>query len=194
MINKNKKNEQGFVLPLALLVLVVMSIMAATLVTITSKDHAANNSKDSGQQAFYAAESGISVAKQDMIDRKNLITTSSTMRMDRDLRFCKASFFPNVKSDLFPGLVINRRNLSEFINASGKEAERLGKFSFEVIITFSPDSDGNIASNKASAKKKPGTSQVYYTIYSCGCNAEKQKCDPEKNIIIPLEAVVTLVE
>ena len=190
------KNEKGFVLPLALLVLVVMSIMAATLVTITSKDHAANNRKDSNQQAFYAAESGIAVAKQDMIDRKKIITTSATVRMDRDLRFCKASFFPNVRSDLFPGLVYHRKNLSEYIDAvlESDEAKRLGKFSFETIITFSPDSDGNIASNKSSAKKKPGTNQVYYTIYSCGCNAEKEKCDPEKNIIIPLEAVVTLVE
>ena len=148
------KNEKWFVLPLALLVLVVMSIMAATLVTITSKDHAANNRKDSNQQAFYAAESGIAVAKQDMIDRKNLITTSSTARMDRDLRFCKASFFPNVRSDLFPGLVYHRKNLSEFIDAvESDEAERLGKFSFETIITFSPYSDGNIASNKSSTRR-----------------------------------------
>lgn len=186
------KNEKGFVLPLALLVLVVMSIMAATLVTITSKDHAANNSKDSGQQAFYAAESGISIAKKYMIDQKKLFTGSAPMNLDRDLKFCKANLFPNLR--LSSGIILNRRNLSEVINASGNEATRLGKFSFEYFITFSPDSGGNVASSKASAKKKPGTNQIYYTIYSCGCNAEKEKCDPEKNIIIPLEAVVVLVE
>ena len=78
------KNEKGFVLPLALLVLVVMSIMAATLVTITSKDHAANNNKDSSQQAFYAAESGISVAKKYMIDQKSLFTGSTPRNLDGD--------------------------------------------------------------------------------------------------------------
>ena len=73
MIKKYKQNEKGFALPIALLVLVVMSIMAATLVTVTSKDHAANNNKDSGQQAFYAAESGIAVAKKWMLDNENLL-------------------------------------------------------------------------------------------------------------------------
>ncbi len=192
MINKHKKNEKGFVLPVALLVLVVMSIMAASLVTITSKDHAANNSKDSSQQAFYAAESGIAIAKKYMIDEKRSFTGSAPMNLDRDLRFCKANLFPNLKQSY--GIIHKRSNLSEFINASGKEYTRLGKFSFEYFITFSPDQSGNVASNKSSAKKKPGTSQIYYTIYSCGCNEEKNICKPENNIIIPLEAVVTLVE
>ena len=36
MKNKFKKNEKGFALPLALLLLVVMTIMGTTLVTISS--------------------------------------------------------------------------------------------------------------------------------------------------------------
>ena len=47
--------------------LVVMTIMGATLVNITSTEHNANTNKDSNQQAFYAAESGISVAKSWMV-------------------------------------------------------------------------------------------------------------------------------
>jgi len=191
MINKNKKNEQGFVLPLALLVLVVMSIMAATLVTITSKDHAANNSKDSGQQTFYAAESGITVAKKWMIDNTNMLTGSPNV-LDGNLRFCKANLFPNLNQS--HGFGPAKENLNKYISASGNEATRLSKFSFEYFITYSPDKYGNVPSNKSSAKKKEGTSQVYYTIYSCGCNQEKNTCNTEKDIIIPLEAVVTLVE
>ena len=190
-MNKHKKNEKGFALPIALLVLVVMSIMAATLVTITSKDHAANNSKDSSQQAFYAAESGIAVAKKWMLDNKNLLEGSTPSRLDRDLKFCKAAFFSNlIRSD---GFILNRRSLNEVISASGNEATRLSKYSFEYFITYSPDKNGNTASNNSSAKKKPGTNQIYYTIFSCGCNANKNQCKADNNIIIPLEAVVTMV-
>ena len=64
MKNKFKNNEKGFALPLALLLLVVMTIMGLTLVTITSNEHNANNDKDINQQTFYAGESGIAVAKK----------------------------------------------------------------------------------------------------------------------------------
>ena len=50
----NKNSEKGFALPLALLLLVVMTIMGATLVNITSSEHNANTNKDSNQQTFYA--------------------------------------------------------------------------------------------------------------------------------------------
>ena len=46
MKSKFKNNEKGFALPLALLLLVVMTIMGTTLVSITSKDHKANTNKD----------------------------------------------------------------------------------------------------------------------------------------------------
>ena len=64
MKNKFRNNEKGFALPLALLLLVVMTIMGLTLVTITSNEHKANTDKDSNQQVFYAAESGIAMAKK----------------------------------------------------------------------------------------------------------------------------------
>ena len=39
--------------------------------------------------------------------------------------------------------------------------------------------------------KKSGTN-ILYTIYSCGCN-ETASCNAQNNVIVPLEAVVTLV-
>ena len=59
-----KNNQKGFALPLALLLLVVMTLMGATLVSMTASDIRANDDKDKGQQAFYAAESGIAHAKR----------------------------------------------------------------------------------------------------------------------------------
>ena len=47
--------------------------------------------------------------------------------------------------------------------------------------------------NNSSGKKKSGTNNILYTIYSCGCNAAASSCDTQNNVIIPLEAVVTLV-
>ena len=187
MKNKFKNNEKGFALPLALLLLVVMTIMGLTLVTITSNEHNANNDKDINQQTFYAGESGIAVAKKYMLDNTSLITGSSQRILDGDLKFCKASFFPNLRTS--NGIILGRKSLNEIISATGTEATRLGKFSFEYFIAYSPDVNGN----NSSAKKKSGTNNTLYTIYSCGCNESKDKCNTKSNIIVPLEAVVTLI-
>ena len=187
MKNRFKNNEKGFALPLVLLLLVVMTIMSATLITITSSEHKANTDKDTSQQVFYAAESGISVAKKYMVDNTSIITGSSQMNLDRDLKFCKASFFPNLRTS--NGITLGRKSLNEVISASGDEATRLSKFSFEYFIAYSPDQNGN----NSSAKKKSGTNNTLYTIYSCGCNETKDKCSAKSNVIVPLEAVVTLV-
>jgi len=164
-----------------------MTIMGLTLVTITSNEHNANNDKDINQQTFYAGESGIAVAKKYMLDNTSLITGSSQRILDGDLKFCKASFFPNLRTS--NGIILGRKSLNEIISATGTEATRLGKFSFEYFIAYSPDVNGN----NSSAKKKSGTNNTLYTIYSCGCNESKDKCNTKSNIIVPLEAVVTLI-
>ena len=187
MKHKFKDNEKGFALPLALLLLVVMTIMGLTLVTITSNEHNANNNKDTNQQTFYAAESGISIAKKYMVDNTSLITGSTHRNLEGDLKFCKASFFPNLRTS--NGITLGRKSLNEIISVSGAEATRLGKFSFEYFIAYSPDVNGN----NSSAKKKSGTNNTLYTIYSCGCNESKDKCNAKSNVIVPLEAVVTLI-
>ena len=187
MKNKFRNNEKGFALPLVLLLLVVMTIMGTTLVTISSNEHKSNTEKDSNQQTFYAAESGISVAKKYMVDNTSIITGSSQTNLDRDLKFCKASLFPNLRNST--GIILGRKSLNEVISASGDEATRLGKFSFEYFIAYSPDQNGY----NSSAKIKSGTNNTLYTIYSCGCNETKDKCSSQSNIIVPLEAVVTLV-
>jgi len=196
MKNKFKKNEKGFALPLVLLLLVVMTIMGATLVTITSGEHKANTDKDQSQQAFYAAESGISVAKKWMVDNMPIVSGSPPNNLDSKINFCKATFFPNLLSSN-NGFWTERISLSEVITASGPDAvnedRRLGKFSFEYFIAYSPNQNGNNSFDNSSAKKKSGTNNVLYTIYSCGCDETKDKCSAQSNVIVPLEAVVTLV-
>tara|TARA_B100001093_G_scaffold508898_1_gene571959 strand:- start:167 stop:736 length:570 start_codon:yes stop_codon:yes gene_type:complete len=188
MKNKFKKNEKGFALPLALLLLVVMTIMGTTLVTISSNEHNSNDDKDSNQQTFYAAESGISVAKSWMVGNISKFSASPSNNLDSQLRFCKASFFPNLKSSN-NGFHTDRKSLNQVISVSGDEATRLGKYSFEYFIAFSPDLNGN----NSSGKKKSGTNNILYTIYSCGCDAAANSCNAQNNVIVPLEAVVTLV-
>ena len=62
-IKKYKKSEKGFVIVLAILILLVMSLMGTTLVVIASNDHKGNKLRDYNQQTFYAAETGIQEAK-----------------------------------------------------------------------------------------------------------------------------------
>ena len=66
MINY-KVNKKGFALPVSLMLLVVMTLMGVALVSVTSSDMSSNTEKDDSSQAFYAAESGISVAKNWMV-------------------------------------------------------------------------------------------------------------------------------
>ncbi len=63
-IKKHKKSEKGFVIVLAILILLVMSLMGTTLVVIASNDHKGNTLRDYNQQTFYAAETGIQEAKE----------------------------------------------------------------------------------------------------------------------------------
>jgi Tfp pilus assembly protein PilX len=191
MKNRFKNNEKGFALPLALLLLVVMTIMGVILVTITLNEHKANTDKDTSQQVFYAAESGISVAKKYMVDNTSKFSASPPNNLDSQLRFCKASFFPNLISSN-NGFTTDRKSLFDVMdttNASIIEKDRLKKFSFEYFIAYSPALNGN----NSSGKKKSGTQNILYTIYSCGCNETKDKCNAKSNIVVPLEAVVTLV-
>ena len=53
------KNEKGFALILAIVLLLAMSLMGGSLIVISSGDHKSNNSSDQYQQAFYVAETAL---------------------------------------------------------------------------------------------------------------------------------------
>jgi len=206
MKNILKKNENGFALPLALLLLVVMSLMASILISKITSEHKANTLKDENQQAFYAAESGITVAKKWMVTNSDTLKNASPISIDGG--FCRTSMFPNIVSGS-KGLKTDSKNLNDVItNTTDDELERLKKFSYEYFITYSPDVIGatNTAKTKTAAKsegtsitvgtsyKASGTdTATYYTIYSCGCNEAYDKCDRNSDTLVRLEQVVTLV-
>ena len=144
-----KNKEKGFALPVALLLLVVMTLMGAALVSISAGDIRANNEKDYSQQAFYAAESGITHAKKWMKTNTNNLTGSSQRNLDNQLNFCKTSFFPNLIGT--NGFHSERKSLNEVISASGDEQKRLSNFSFEYFIAYSPKENGNNSSPKKKA-------------------------------------------
>ena len=208
MRNKINKDERGFALPISLLLFVVMTIMGLTLVTITSKEHSANTDKDNNQQVFYAAESGISIAKTWMTTETSKLESASQNARDGSLKFCKTTLFPNLKNNS-NSLHSGSNQLSNVIlGISGKEKERLEKYSYEYFITYSPNVSGDptiktktVAStggtdiSEGTSYKSAATSlATYYTIYSCGCNNTVSSCNNKNNIIIPLEAVVTVAK
>ena len=205
---KFKNNQKGFALPLALFLLVVMSLMGSILISKTTTEHRANTTKDLGQQAFYAAETGITQAKKWMVANKDLLKTKNPDTFGNNLRFCTTAMFPNIISGS-KGFTYDRRNLTDIIgNLSQDEAKRLNKFSYEYFITYTPDVSGNTnnARTKTAAKsegtsittgtsyKQSGTDMAtYYTIYSCGCNNSHNNCDRNKDTLIRLEQEVTLL-
>jgi type IV pilus assembly protein PilX len=208
MTNKLNNNEKGFALPLTLLLLVVMTIMGATLITVITGEHKANTDKDTNQQVFYAAESGIAIAKKWMETETSTLESASATARDGSLKFCKTTLFPNLKNNS-NSFHASENTLSNVITgASREEKERLGKYSFEYFITYSPNASGvptiktkTVASTEGSSvtqgtayKSTTTTSAIYYTIYSCGCDNTVASCNAQNNIIIPLEAVVTLVK
>ena len=86
MNKKFKNKEKGFALPLALLLLVVMGLMSSILISKTTTEHKANTTKDLGQQAFYAAESGIAEAKKWMVENSDTLKTKNPSDIDGNLK------------------------------------------------------------------------------------------------------------
>ena len=211
---KYKKSEKGFAIALALLLLVVMSLMGASLVIVSSSDHKGNSVKDTNQQTFYAAESGIKEARRWMETTSSSKTLSAIRDPNNLLAFCNTKLFPNLSQNAIKAIGINnnvyvdRQYLSSVIlDASPDEQKRLAKFQYEFFITFTPDQTGKTDPNASSlvprkkqvtgtmgssvaegtSYKTGGTSMAtYYTIFSCGKG--------ENDTIVPLEAVVTLVK
>ena len=205
-IKKYKQSEEGFAIALALIMLVVMSLMGATLVMVAANDHKKNAIKDSSQQAFYAAETGITEAKKWLATQSSL---SANNDPSSNLKFCKTSSFSNLSSVKAINDYVGSKRLDEIITVSGDEKKRLEKYSYEFFITYTPDQDGNTSTAKTktvagstgssvaegTTYKSGGTSTgTHYTIFSCGCNAAGSKCKQGNNTIVNLIADVVLVQ
>lgn len=184
-IKKYKNSEKGFAIALALLMLLVMTLMGTTLVMVAGSDHKKNAAKDSNQQAFYAAETGIAQARKWLEAQPSLFSNSDP---NSELDFCKTSLFSNLSSvkainSANSGVYVESKRLDEIITVTGDEEDRLEKYTYEFFITNTPDASGDtsVQRKKAvagssgtsvaeeTAYKSGGTSTgTYYTIFSCG--------------------------
>ena len=63
------KNQKGFALVLALVLLVVMSLMGGALIVVASGDHQTNNVSDNYQQTFYVAETALLQGEKYLINQ-----------------------------------------------------------------------------------------------------------------------------
>ena len=211
-IKKHKKSEKGFIIVLAILLLLVMSLMGTTLVVIASNDHKGNKLRDYNQQTFYAAETGIQEAKEYL----NQQVQKGVKLKPYDigpLNFCKTSFFPSLSDNMSKVQAIGPdgssarkgwASLSHLDSSDTTEEKRLAKYQYEWFITQSPDANGNtigsglpkrgqVSSTSSSdtgisegtsykQSSSSTTEAYYYTIFSCGKG--------ENDIIVPIEAVV----
>ena len=211
-IKKYKKSEKGFILVLAILILLVMSLMGTTLVVIASNDHKGNTLRDYNQQTFYAAETGIQEAKEYLNQQVQKGVTLKPYDIG-PLNFCKTSFFPSLSDNMSYVKAIGpdgssaRKGWASLSHLSGSDAtekKRLAKYQYEWFITQSPDANGytigsglpkrgQVSSTSSSdtgisesvsykQSSSSTTEAYYYTIFSCGKG--------ENDIIVPIEAVV----
>ena len=197
---KKRKNEKGFAIALALLMLVAMSLMGASLMVIAASDHKQNGNLNIKQQSFYAAETGITEAKK-------WLSTQSALTIGSDpsnqLSFCKTSFFPELSTPKAVKDYVEKKDLSELIVGESK----LSDYSYEYFITYTPDASGNTQNaitstvsgatggdiSQGTTYKHTGTSTAtYYNVYSCGCDANKNSCNSDNNVITALQSTITL--
>ena len=199
--HKSRKNEKGFAIALSLLMLVAMSLMGATLMLIAASDHKKNGNQNIKQQAFYAAETGITEAKKWLSSQSSLTAGSDP---NNQLTFCKTSLFPELSNAKAIKDYIEKKNLSELIVGENK----LSDYSYEYFITYTPDASGNTqtaitstvsgttggdVSEGTTYKDSGNSTSTYYNIYSCGCDANKTSCDINDNIVTALQSTVTVV-
>ena len=211
-IKKYKKSEKGFIIVLAILLLLVMSLMGTTLVVIASNDHKGNTLRDYNQQTFYAAETGIQEAKEYLNQQVQKGVKFKPYDLG-PLNFCKTSFFPSLSDNMSYVKAIGPDNgsarkgwssLSHLGGSDTTEKKRLAKYQYEWFITQSPDANGNtigsglpkrgqvsstsssdtgISEGTSYKQSSSSTTEAYYfTIFSCGKG--------ENDIIVPIEAVV----
>ena len=212
---KNRKSETGFVVILAVLLLLVMSLMGTMLVVIASNDHEGNLQRDYNQQTFYAAETGIYEAKEYL----NQQVQKGVKLKPYDigpLNFCKTAFFPNLSSNMNYVKAIGPENgsarkgwasMSHLGSSDETEKKRLKKYQYEWFITQTPDINGHtIGSNLPKSKEVEGgssgsgqnisesASYVQENIFSSTGTSYYftiYSCGKgENDIIVPIEAVV----
>ena len=214
-IKKYKKSEKGFVIVLAILLLLVMSLMGTTLIVIASNDVKGNTLRDNNQQTFYAAETGIQEAIKflDEVVQAGESLVGYT-HPDPGLKFCKTALFTTISQNTSsvqaigsPGYgavnKIGRQSLNNLMTGNDAiEKKRLAKYQYEWFITQTPDYKGSTMgthrSKQVSSTASSGTNIAESASYNQSSSSTTDayyytifSCGKgENDIIVPIEAVV----
>jgi len=214
---KYKKSEKGFVIILAILLLLVMSLMGTTLIVIASNDVKGNRERDYNQQTFYAAETGIQEAIR-FLDEVVQVGESLVgyTHPDPGLNFCKTGLFPTISQNTSsvqaigsPGYgavnKIGRQSLNNLMTGNDAiEKKRLAKYQYEWFITQTPDykgaTNGTLRSKQVSSTASSGTNIAVSSSYNQSSSSTTDayyytifSCGKgENDIIVPIEAVVSV--
>ena len=207
MIKRDKKKRnRGFVLVVSIILLVAMSIMGVVLVAMVSNEFKENDRRDEYQQALYAAESAVNVAKTELANRLRSGMPSATAT-PRLVNWCNASKFRILRANT-PITTVNlpiEINLS--MNLGGIDAEgsnrKYQNFSYYYFITNAPEVDGtvskvkiktgtirgggtgsSVAQGTSYSSQSTGSSNLY-TIFACGANSDR-------SVVVPLDVTVSL--
>ena len=212
---KYKKSEKGFIIVLAILLLLVMSLMGTTLIVIASNDVKGNRERDYNQQTFYAAETGIREAIR-FLDEVVQVGESlvSYTHPDQGLNFCKTGLFPTISQNTSSvqaigspvyGAVnkIGRQSLNNLMTGNDAiEKKRLAKYQYEWFITQTPDykgaTNGTLRRGQVSSTSSSDTGISEGTSYKQSSSSTTEayyftifSCGKgENDIIVPIEAVV----
>jgi Tfp pilus assembly protein PilX len=207
MIKRDKKKRnRGFVLVVSIILLVAMSIMGVVLVAMVSNEFKENDRRDEYQQALYAAESAVNVAKTDLANRLKTGMPSATVSPSL-VNWCNASKFRILRANTLITTVNSPSITNLAQNLGGIDAEGTNKkyqnFSYYYFITNAPDIDGTVSKVKTKtgtvrgggtgssvaqgtsySSQSTGSSNLY-TIFACGANSDK-------SVIVPLDVTVSL--
>lgn len=220
IINKiRKNNEEGFAIALSVLLLVIMSLMSATLIVITSNDHKQNSKRDIYQQTFYAAETGISYAKQMLVEHvvsKGLPTTPKLNAISASNNYCPATLFPSLNSSSvyyhpiqgMSSVNYDEKTLDNPIIATNNgqatdESTRLAKYKYYFFVTYAPDENRNtnVAKTKTiSSSSGTGSTAAVGTSYKNQGSAQAYyynifACGKgEDNTVVALDSIVYFIK
>lgn len=199
------KNQKGFALVIAILLLVVMSVMGITLVAIVSNDFKENDRRDYYQQALYTAETAVNAAKKDLQNKaKTGIPTAGNTPWNSAPNFCRPAKFKSL--DASKVYLVASSNGSIFLNNELKttdvnENKKFSLYRYYYFITYAPDSSGNtltpqditVSGTKggssnigegSSYKGQSTTSARRYSIFACGYG--------EDDTVVSLDVIVLL--
>jgi hypothetical protein len=203
-MSKNN-NERAFALVLAILLLVVMSVMGVTLVAIVSNDFKENDRRDYYQNALYAAETAVGVAKKDLANRaKTSLPIASSTTWNSSPNFCRPAKFKSLDSskvylvaESSGAILLNNELKSTDLN----ETKKFNQYKYYYFITNAPDSFGNTLNpvnvavtggsgsgtnigEQTSYNSQSSSQARRYSIFACGLG--------EDNTVVSLDVIVLL--